>query len=96
LRFLRIVAVMRRRVVARQTDLGVVGPRVFCGQQQRADARDVGLERQELEVEHQRRVLFAPQRNAPTQLGPVRRQVIARIGQPLPGDPDELLKEATL
>ena len=65
LHLLGIVAVVRHRVVRLgQTDLGIRAIDVFPRHHQRADASDVGLERQHLQVEHQLDVLLERWRHA--------------------------------
>jgi hypothetical protein len=54
----RVLLVVRDRVVTvRHAALGIDGAGEIARQHQRRDARDVRLERQDLQVEHQIRVL---------------------------------------
>ncbi len=77
--FLRIIAVMRKRVVRiGNSDLGISAIAGFARELERDDACDIALQRQHLQVEHQPRVVGVCSRHAD---GPIqiRQRITDRI-----------------
>src|SRR5439155_2006515 len=78
--FFRIIAVMRKRMMRiRNADLGVSSIAGFARELERDDARDITLQRQDLQVEHQSRVVGVGGRHAHRPVE-IRQRIVRRIG----------------
>ena len=76
----RIVAVMRERVVRiGNADLRVSAIARFARELERDDARDIALQRQHLQIEHQPRVIGVSGRHAHRSIQ-IRQRIVRRVG----------------